>query len=151
MQEWEDAEENLVNEVGYARRWRLKWKEKIRILAAKQGSWSDLDLEGLDEYIRHLRFAELHRLYAQDDPYYTTKSGQIREHPGWKRSDAEMRRARECAVLLGLTHDITPAPKRGPDRQPRRTPTMPSALEQEAEQLDDGIIDNQVGPDGEPL
>lgn len=152
-QGWEDTEENLVTEVGYARRWRAMWKRAVRTVAARQNSWS-VDLVTVEKYIWHLRWAELHRLYAQDEPYVTSSSGAVREHPGWKLAEAEEKRAQAIATELGIE---------GPDRnfvgisgdkppgKKKRSQAGASVLEQEAEEREDGIVDNMVGPDGKPL
>lgn len=145
--EWEDAEENLVNERGYANRWLKFWRDNVRIVAARRGSWS-IDHAKYEHWVREMRFAELHRLFAQDQPYITTDSGAVKAHPGWRLSAQAERKADKLAIELGLKQasDARQAAGGG-GTAPSRPPTK---LEQEAEELG-GIEDDQVGPDGRPL
>lgn len=142
IQEWEDAEENLVNERGYAARWLKFWRDNVRIIAARAGSWGKIDLVKYEAYVRHMRLAELHRLFAQDRPYYTTESGAIKAHPGWNNAEREARKARKLGIELGLV--LEDKRTRGPAQR------QPSKLEEEADEHG-GIEDDQIGPDGEPL
>lgn len=143
--EWEDAEKNLVNERGYANRWLKFWRDNVRVLAARVGSWGQVDTYKYEEFIRHTRLAELHRLFAQDNPYFTTEGGAIRSHPGWKNAKAAQREADRLAVELGLKVDSSKhASSNGGAAQ-----GQPSKLEQEAAEV--GIADDQIGPDGQPL
>lgn len=143
IREWEDAEENLVNERGYANRWLKFWRDHVRIVAARAGTWK-IDKQKYEEWVRESRYAELHRLFAQDQPYITSDSGAVKAHPGWRLSAVAQRKADKLAVELGLKEEQTASRARA------QGASAPSKLEQEAEELG-GIEDDQVGPDGEPL
>jgi hypothetical protein len=141
--EWEDAEKNLVTERGYANRWLKFWRDNVRVVAARAGSWGQVDIVKYEAFIRHSRLAELHRLFAQDNPYFTTESGAIRSHPGWKNAKSAQREADALAIELGLK--VVPT-----KRATSNGAQVPSSLEREADEVG-GIVDDQVGPDGQPL
>jgi phage terminase small subunit len=112
----------------------------------------------VEDYIRALRMAELHRLYAQDRPYIESDRGTMKPHPGFelaKEADVE---ARRLAVGLGLepapTNEVThhaPAPQRRESRERRESAAdyFNTRLQEEAEDV--GEVEHPTGPDGEPL
>lgn len=132
--EWTHAEDELVNERGYVARWQGVWTETVRRIAAAADSWDLVDLDRVDDYVRARRLSELHRLFAQDEPY--NEKG--RAHPGWKISREFASDARRLAVELGLE-----VPK---EVKPSRMQTSA-----DVEQGHNGVVDSQVGPDGRPL
>lgn len=155
VREWEDAQENLVNDDQYKTRWASAWRRIVRVVSSRQMSWS-VDLGLIEEYVRHLRFAELHRLYAQDEPYVANSSGTLREHPGWKMAEREEREARRCAEQLGVEgpdQNYRGSRNRSKGEEAKKSQRhQQTSLEQRVESdHPDGIVDSTVGPDGEPL
>lgn len=138
--EWDHAE-RLYGGKGYAKRWQKEWEFTVRRLAARAGSWAHLPLDEVEEYIRHRRLAELHRIFAERDPYPHTESGSVRAHPGWEKAQREEVQARKAARALGLIEDAA--------RSSSRPTGDPTQLQQEA--AESGLSDDQVGPDGRPL
>jgi hypothetical protein len=118
----------------YVARWRKAWERVVRILAAKAGTFAKVDMEAVEEYIQHRRLAELHRAYAEYDPYQTTNAGSVKPHPGWYQAQVEAAAARRTAMALGLEPDQT-AQDVGGD--------IPGD--------DYQVYDDQLGPDGRPL
>lgn len=145
VEEWDHAERELLNERGYAVRWRGVWTETVRRVAAVRESWEAVDIELVDDYVRARRFEELHRLYAQDEPYSQTASGGTKPHPGWRLSRESARDARRMARELGI---IVPASD--DDEAPKRPGRMDTAADIEGGQ-NGGVVDSQVGPDGRTL
>jgi hypothetical protein len=118
----------------YVRRWKRVWERTVRILAARAGTFQTVDLEAVEDYVQHKRLAELHRAYAEYDPYQTTVQGSIKPHPGWYQSQVEEKAARQAAIRLGLIDDGGGAPA------------------QDGADMDDfEVYDDQIGPDGKPL
>lgn len=137
---WVIAGENL-GQPDYVKRWRKKWEKVVRRVGAMQNSWRGVDLELVDVYVRHLRLAELHRLYAEMTPYITSKdTGMVRQHPGWERSHIEERLAREAAVDLGFVEAHSAPPQQGGSDDGDQEPGDGG-----------GFVDDQLGPDGKPL
>jgi hypothetical protein len=147
VEEWDHAERELVNERGYAVRWRGVWTETARRSAALLESWEAVDIELVDDYVRARRLEELHRLFAQDEPYSHTAAGGTKPHPGWRLSREAGRDARRLARELGIS-----VPPMSDDDAPKksRPGRMDTAADLEGGQ-NGGVLDNQVGPDGRPL
>ena len=120
----------------YVTRWRKAWERTVRILAAQAGSFAPVDLEGVEEYIRHRRLAELHRAYAEFDPYQSTNAGSVKPHPGWYQAQLEEQAARRTAIRLGLEPGEGAQVAQGGPDDPRD---------------DFEVYDDQLGPDGKPL
>ncbi len=130
-------EETAVLDVppAYVTRWRKFWERNARILAARSGSWALVDVPALEEYVQHKRLAELHRAYAECDPYQTTTQGSIKPHPGWYLAQVEEKLARQSGIRLGLIAGGERAQEGGG-----------------GEPEDDyEVYDDQLGPDGNPL
>jgi hypothetical protein len=121
----------------YVRRWTKFWLRVVRILAAQAGNFGSVDIEGVEEYVQHRRLAELHRAYAEFDPYQTTVQGSIKPHPGWYQSQVSAKSARQVGIRLGLFG-------RDPDAQD-------GGGRSEPEDDDYEVLDDQLGPDGNPL
>jgi hypothetical protein len=141
-QEW--AEQELVlDDPGYEQRWVKFWVRTARIIGARHETWSNVDIEGLEEYVRCMRLRELHRLHAQDEPYHRTDRGGVRAHPGWALADREERRADGLAVELGLKDEDK---KKG-----RRTVEESYQTMAQTRALEQGELLPAVGPEGDPL
>lgn len=134
---------------GYAQRWGAFWKRVVLALRDRP-NWRNQDVDLVAEYVRRCRLVELHVLEAEQDPYPANPdSGFLRPHPGWERSLAEAREARAIAVELKLTPrarhaagiDVPPAGGTG-----GRPAGDVSHYGETA-----GWVDDQTGPDGEPL
>jgi hypothetical protein len=123
------------------KRWTKRWIELVRIVAARQGTFAALPLDDIGELVRHERLAELHRHFAEEDPYPETESGAARAHPGWERARIEEVSARQSARRLGLLPEAQPESKKG---------ATSTRLQESAEEHGD-LVDDQVGPDGAPL
>lgn len=156
-QEWAE-QGKMMGDEDYVKYWTKAWTKVVRLLGARGGSWNSVDIRTVEDYIRALRMAELHRLYAQDRPYIESDRGTMKPHPGFelaKESDAE---ARRLAVELGLqapTNEVTtnhvPAPQRRESRERRESAAdyFNTRLQEEAEDV--GEVEHPTGPDGEPL
>lgn len=143
---WENTEETIVNEDGYAARWREFWEETVRVIAARAGSWLDVDIALVEEYVRAKRLSELHRMHAEDEPYFPTNTG-VRAHPGWKLTREFAADAQIVGRKLGL---IAAEPARG--GHDRKWPASRLEIDlHEQHGSNDAVIDSQVGPDGRSL
>jgi len=130
------AETAVVDEPPvYVARWRKAWERTVRTLAAKAGSFAAVDMEMVEEYVRHKRLAELHLSYAEYEPYSTSTYGSIKAHPGWHQAQVEELQAKRVAIELGLADDPSDK-KRGGDGDDL------GGYE---------VYDDQLGPDGKPL
>ena len=132
-----------IGERGYSQRWAAFWKRVVLVLQ-KQGTWRDHDIELVAGYVKRCRLAELHAEEAELDPYpVNPDSKMLRVHPGWERSLAEAREARQIAGELHLTPrarhaarvDIPDPTSTGGDDPPRGP----------------AWSDDQQGPDGAAL
>ena len=148
-----------VGEAGYRQRWAAFWKRVVTTLYARADDWKDEDLHLVAEYVRRCRLVELHVEEAELDPYpVNPDSGFKRPHPGWERSLAEAREARAIAVELRLTPrarrvsdiDIPPSDRPTGGRGAAGTSGRAADVGPNGE-TDGGWIDDQVGPDGDPL
>jgi hypothetical protein len=119
----------------YVRRWTKVWTRTVRILGAQAGTFASIDLPGVEEYVQHKRLAELHRAYAEYEPYQTTIQGSIKPHPGWYQSQVSDKFARQAAIRLGL-EDGGDAVRDAGGSDPED---------------DFEVYDDQLGPDGKPL
>lgn len=129
---------------GYTRRWSEFWK-RVACTAHKRPGWKDTDLHLVAEYVRRCRLAELHVEEAERDPYPANPdSGFLRPHPGWERSLAEAREARAIALQLALP----PATRRAAGID---VPKIDNPREKPRSEAEEGWVDTQVGPDGQPL
>lgn len=138
----------VTGEKGYSQRWAKFWERTVVALYARE-SWRDEDIVFVAEYVRRCRLVELHVEEAEANPYVENNdSGLIRPHGGWERSLAEAREARAIAVELKLPPrarqaagiDVPPAGGGGK-----------AAGDVGADGETGGWVDDQVGPDGEPL
>lgn len=118
----------------YVRRWTKAWERAVRIVAAQHGTFTAVDVDKVEEYVRHKRLAELHRAYAEFDPYQTTNAGSVKPHPGWYQAQVEETFAQRTARDLGLTPDPSAQAGSGPE-----------------DDWQDGVYDDQIGPDGKQL
>jgi len=146
-----------IKERGYSQRWAKFWERVVMALRFDEkgnlsNRWRDEDLHLVAEYVERCRLVELHRFEALTNPYpVNTESGMIRPHGGWERSLAEAREARAIAIELRLTPRArqaagidVPDPKDGVHgRLGRGSDVGPDG--------ETGWIDDQVGPDGQPL
>jgi hypothetical protein len=147
LQEWAEQSQ-VLDDPGYEERWAKVWLDTVRIVAAKGSSWSAVDVELIEKYVRSLRLAEVHRLYAQDEPYHTTARGTTRPHPGWALAEKEDAKANELKVQLGLA--LLQNGKNGPKHPSHTSDVWQSRLQQSAEDHEDELH-SAVGPDGESL
>jgi len=118
----------------YVDRWRKVWERTVRIVAARAGTFAKVDVDLVEDYVQHRRLAELHRAYAEYDPYQTTNAGSVKPHPGWYQSQVEAVAARRAAIALGIEPD--PAAPHDSGGEPGD---------------DYSVYDDQLGPDGRPL
>lgn len=125
-----------VDERGYVKRWTKRWEELVRMMAARQGTFSALPLDDIREFIRHERLAELHRHFAEDDPYPATETGGSKAHPGWERARIEEVAARQSARKLGLIEALSTV--NGKSVHP------PTRLQEQAEEVG-ALVDDQEG------
>ena len=147
-QEWAE-QGKVLDDPDYEKRWTKIWLHTARVVAARGQSWNEVNIDLLERYIRARRLTELHRLYAQDAPYYTTGRGTTRPHPGWAMSEREERKAEKLAVELGLV-DAEPAKEPyvpGANGKPQRQYT--TALQESAEAHE--VVQPMTGPDGVEL
>ena len=119
----------------YVKRWTKAWERAVRIVAAQEKSFAKVDVELIEEYIQHKRLSELHRAYAEYNPYQETAQRSIKPHPGWYQSQVEASLARRSAMTLGLEPDPSEREAPGGD--------IPGD--------DYSVYDDQLGPDGKPL
>src|SRR5215469_2692003 len=130
------AETAVVDEPPvYVKRWTKVWERVVRILAAKASTFAAVDMDLVEEYVRHQRLAELHRSYAEYEPYSTSTYGSIKAHPGWHQAQVEELQAKKVAIELGLVPD------------PKAKDTGGSGDDLGGYE----IYDDQLGPDGNPL
>jgi len=134
IERWKSTAQRL-GERGYVKRWTKRWVEVVRMVAARQESFSALPLDDINEHIRHERLAELHRHFAELDPYPETESGAAKVHPGWERARIEEVAARQTARRLGLIEALS-----GAQGKSTREPTR---LQEQAEQVG-SLIDDQA-------
>lgn len=135
VERWKSTAQRLT-EPGYVKRWTKRWEEVVRMVAARQGTFGALPLDDINEYIRHERLAELHRHFAELDPYTETETGSARAHPGWERARIEEVAARQSARKLGLLPDLQGIA--GKSSHP------PTRLQEQADDLGT-IVDDQAG------
>lgn len=141
-----------IGERGYSQRWSKFWERTVKALRERE-SWRDEDIALVAEYVQRCRLAELHLAEAELNPYVTNlDSGLIRPHGGWERSLAEAREARAVAVELKLTPRArhaagidVPGPDSGGGAGGRPAGDVDHYGETGA------WVDDQVGPDGQPL
>jgi hypothetical protein len=119
----------------YVQRWRKVWERTVRAVAAQRGTFASVDMDMIEDYVQHKRLAELHRAYAEYDPYQTTNAGSVKPHPGWYQSQVEATAARRAAIALGLEPD----------------PSAPQGKGGDWPDEDSQVYDDQLGPDGRPL
>lgn len=134
VERWKDTGRRL-GENGYVKRWTSRWVEIVRILAAMQNTFAALPLHDINEYIRHERLAELHRHYAEQEPYTETGAGATKAHPGWERARLEEAAARMTARKLGLIEALSTSNGK-PDHPSTR-------MQQQAEELG-SLVDDQA-------
>jgi hypothetical protein len=142
----------VIGERGYSQRWGDFWKRVVLALRERD-SWRDEDIALVAEYVRRCRLVELHVEEAELDPYpKNEESGFMRPHGGWERSLAEAREARAIAVELKLTPRARHAagidvPAAG---QTSGSGGRPAG---DVDHLGEtgAWVDDQVGPDGQPL
>jgi hypothetical protein len=147
MQEWLEQGE-LLDDEDYADRWRKKWTDTVRVIAATHETWNAVDVDLVEKYVRALRLAELYRLYAQDAPFNTTSKGTTRPHPGWTMSEKEEAKAAACASQLGLAGSEPVQPSSNGHAKPVDAYHQ-SRLQQSA--AEHTGISSVVGPDGSAL
>lgn len=104
-------------------------------------------MDKLEAYVRSTRLVELHRLYAQDEPYHETSRGSVKPHPGWELAEREERRRHALALELGLEQNGSSSRSSGGSSSSGES--YKSRLQQEAEET--GIVQSAVGPDGMSL
>ena len=134
VERWKSTATRL-GEAGYVKRWSKRWEEIVRIVAARQGTFGALPLHDINEYIRHERLAELHRHFAEQDPYPTTETGSEKAHPGWERARIEEVATRQSARKLGLIESLSTSNG--------KTAHPPTRLQEQAEDLG-SLVDDQA-------
>lgn len=146
-----------IGERGYTQRWAKFWERVVMALRFDEkgeltNRWRNEDIHLVAEYVERCRLVELHRFEAMLDPYpKNAESGFIRPHGGWERSLAEAREARAIAIELRLTPRArqaagidVPDPKDGVGARAQSASDVGPDGET-------GWVNDQVGPDGEPL
>lgn len=146
--EWYEQGAKL-NDPDYVDRWERIWIKTVRLIGARGMSWNAVDVGRVERYIRTLRIAEMHLLYAQAQPYVTSAHGRVQPHPGFELAKETEKDAQRIAVELGLRE-----PDDGLEVKPRAerreaADAWNTRLQAEAEDL--GQVDEAAGPDGEPL
>lgn len=135
-EEWK-REGQRRSDSGYTQRWMAFWGRTVRAVALL-GNVGTTELHWIDEYVRRTRLSELHRHEAEKEPYQVyPDSGYVAAHPGFAQSRSEAKAARELAADLGLT----PSKRRAAGIEVPRPDTAATQ----------GYLDDQTGPDGEPL
>lgn len=145
VQEWAE-QAKMLDDDEYVDRWKGVWNNTVRLLGARFETWVKVDPKAVELYVRSLRLAELHRLYAQDHPYIEGR-GTVKAHPGWELSEKEERKARQLALDMGLVDPPgVPAPA---EDKPQAAGHYKTRMQQSAGDHDSVIP--ALGPDGEAL
>jgi hypothetical protein len=145
MSEWRKAARALDVEVeAYVRRWRSLWEGTAALLRGLDlgDGYRDVDLDRLESYVRHVRLADFHRQFAEQQPYHSKPSGIVHAHPGWSMSQREERLALMQARALGLESKEPDEPGDGSNGHVEGD---------DAAELVAAVVDDQRGPDGTPL
>lgn len=101
--EWRDvARVADLDSDRYIKRWTTFWLATLKA-CQDQGTWDDLYLETLRDYVEAKRLQQRHKAEAQAAPYRRTDSGRTFAHPGFALARDAEREAREYARELKLT------------------------------------------------